>query len=372
MAMSSAFRAWLQERGALLVGEGPQERVVCVGEPAHEDQEGVDGVREQGLGWVAREPRETLVLGGEDAIPWLQGLVTSDLMHLAEEGRGQRTTWVNHTGRFVGEGRLLHFPEALIMDLEAGTLEGGLLGHLKRHIILEKVTLEDRSAQTTVLGLYGRGASMVLEQAGSWAHRLSPGSRPMFAGTWGQVAGQGVVVQRVPWCVDEAYELRIDREQVLAVIAAIEDAVGRPLPLCGEAGFERMRLEAGVPRFGVELHAKVIPLEAGFEDAIAYDKGCYLGQEIIARLDTRGTPAKMLRRVRLRGSEAPAVGALVEARLDGAWTKKGEVVSVARAIRGPGYRALVSMKRGAYDVGQEVRLGDESAELEALSSLPGA
>ncbi|WP_230467759.1 CAF17-like 4Fe-4S cluster assembly/insertion protein YgfZ [Lujinxingia vulgaris] len=369
MAISQQIRANFEARGAVFGDEG---RVRYVGQEGDEDQAGVDAVLEEGLGWVARSPRETLTIAGDDAIPWLQGLVTSDLMGLAEEGRGQRTAWVSHTGRFVGEARLLHFPEMLLVDMEPGTLAGGLMSHLRRHIILEKVTLNDRSAETFVLGLYGRGAARVLAQCGSWAHRMAPGSLNMFSGTWGQLAGRGVVVQRVPWSPEEAFELRLDAGDVLEVMKAVEEAVGRPLSMCGEAGFERLRLAAGVPRFGVELHEKVIPLEAGFEDAIAYDKGCYLGQEIIARLDTRGTPAKMLRRVSLEAGEAPEVGADVEALIDGEWVKKGELVSVARDVGGALYRGLVFMKRGAYEVGQTIRVGEVSGELEALQSLPGA
>lgn len=369
MAISQDIQANFEARGAVYDEEG---RVRVVGEEGAEDQAGVDAVLEEGLGWVARSPRETLTIAGDDAIPWLQGLVTSDLMGLAEEGKGQRTAWVSHTGRFVGEARLMHFPEMLLVDMEPGTLAGGLMSHLRRHIILEKVTLKDRSAETFVLGLYGRGAAQVLAQCGSWAHRMAPGSVAMFGGTWGEVAGCGVVVQRVPWSPEEAYELRLDPADVLGVMAAVEEAVGRPLAMCGEAGFERLRLAAGVPRFGVELHEKVIPLEAGFEDAIAYDKGCYLGQEIIARLDTRGTPAKMLRRVTLKAEEAPEVGAKVEALMDGEWSTKGELVSVARDGGGALYRGLVFMKRGAYEVGQTIRVGELEGELEPLLTLPGA
>ncbi|RVU45884.1 hypothetical protein EA187_09000 [Lujinxingia sediminis] len=369
MAISQQIQANFEARGAVV---GEAGRVRFVGQEGADDQVGVEAVLEEGLGWVARSPRETLTIAGDDAIPWLQGLVTSDLMGLVEEGRGQRTTWVSHTGRFVGEARLMHFPEMLLVDLEPGTLAGGLMSHLRRHIILEKVTLNDRSAETFVLGLYGRGAAQVLGQSGTWAHRMAPGSLTMFGGTWGQIAGCGVVVQRVPWSPEEAYELRLDPAEVLKVMAAVEEVVGRRLSMCGEAGFERLRLTAGVPRFGVELHEKVIPLEAGFEDAIAYDKGCYLGQEIIARLDTRGTPAKMLRGVRLKASRAPEVGAKVEALIDGTWSQKGELVSVARDGGGALYRGLVFMKRGAYEVGQTIRIGELEGELEALLSLPGA
>ena len=368
--VSEELNEWMRARGATFDEQG--KRVRFVGEEAEDDQKGIEAVLEEGLGWVARAPRETLTIAGDDAIPWLQGLVTSDLMKLAEEGSGQRTAWVNHTGRFVGEARLLHFPEMLLVDLEEGTLAGGLMGHLRRHIILEKVKLEDRSARTFVVGLYGRGAALVLDQAGSWAHRMAPHSRPMFSGTWGEVAGCGVVVQRVPWCVDEAYELRVDVGDALQVMAAVEEAVGRPLALCGERGFERLRLSAGVPRFGVELHEKVIPLEAGFEDAIAYAKGCYLGQEIIARLDSRGQAAKMLRALTLGGSEAPEVGQAAEVEIDGKWTKKGDVISVAKSPDGASYRALVFMKRGAYEMGETIRVGEAISQLEPLLTLPGA
>lgn len=261
-----------------------------------------DAMREAGLGLIRRE-RDALVIYGDDAVPWMQGLVTNDLRELAEPGSGQRSAFVNTTGRFISDARILHIQDVLLLDLEPGILKETLLTHLRRHIIMEEVRLDDRTQATAHLGVWGPAAAERLAALGTFD--APPASLKSFHGTTGALYGHGAILWRLPWTKAPYFELTCDT----SVAQDLMDSLSQEMPIFGDETFEILRVEAGVPAMGRELHEKAIPLEARFDDAISYEKGCYLGQEIIARLDTLGTPAKLLRQLRIPGDEVPPVGA---------------------------------------------------------------
>ena len=363
MGRITAIEKALQERGARWSTVDEDRVVSDYGDPAEE----YAAVMETGLAAIERGERETLVFHGEDAIPWLQGLVTSDLHALVDEGNGQRSAVVNTTGRFIGEARLMHLPQLLVADLEPGTLAGGLLSHLRGQIIREKVVVDDRSDATWRLGIYGERAGQMLAEFADWTHNLS--TRAPFFGSWARWNGIDLFVQRTIWSDVLGFELSCAVEDGLAVLEGLENSVDA-LPLVGHQAFETLRIEAGVPRFGVELHDKAIPLEAGFEDAISFTKGCYLGQEIIARLDTLGTPAKMLRRLVIDGEEVPERGTKIYP-ADGGKRAIGSVESAADSPRFGSPVALAYIKRGHNEIGEPVRVGDDEtmARLEDILDI---
>lgn len=362
MARTKEMTSLLNELGAHWMTLADHEVVAHFGDPEAE----YTSIVERGLGLIERGERETLVLSGEDTIPWLQGMITSDLHRLIDEGSGQRTSFVNTTGRFISEARVLHLPQMLLLDLEPNSLEaGGLLSHLRRHIIMEKVTIADRSQQTAKLGLIGTDAAKFLEELTTWS--TPPSQLKPFYGAWAEFEGQDLIVQRTLWSELPFFDLICDAQAAPMLITSLQ-SLAPELPLFGFETFETFRIEAGIPRHGAELHDRVIPLEAAFDDAIAYDKGCYLGQEIIARLDTRGVPAKLLRRVIFTGKEIPEKGAAVYGE-DGQGKKIGDVES---AIYSPHFKAPVALafvRRKFNDIGQIVTVDGQKGRLEPLLDL---
>lgn len=245
-----------------------------------------------GLGIADRSERDTLVITGSDSVTWLQGLVTNDVFALAEEGSGQRTHAVNHIGRTIADMRIVHLMDMLIVDLETGNLSDGFLKHLKQHVIMEDVKLADRSLYTNRIALFGQHAPSKLEALAEC--RDVPRTLRVYGGTVGTIAGHDVIIQRIPWTGEWGFEIFVDRDAAGEVWDALMSLDPTPV---GAQALEILRQEAGEVRFRVEYNEKTIPIEADLNDTIDYDKGCYLGQEIIHRLDTRGTPAKMLRLV---------------------------------------------------------------------------
>lgn len=354
------YTAHLDKLGANWTDWREAQVVADFGDPDTE----YNGVVEDGAGLIDFAARDTAVITGPDTVPWLQGLVTNDLMDLQEEGSGQQTTAVNSKGRLVAEMRLLHMPEMFVADLEHGNLHGGFLSHLRQHIITEDVQVHDRSESTAKVGLFGTEAADILDNMGEFDR--SADVLEVHEGTWGLLGNREVVIQRVDWLAEPGFVVSGDRSQQLNIWMTLSEAA-EPI---GHDTFETLRIEAGVPRFGVELTEKIIPLEAELDHTIAYDKGCYLGQEIIARLDTLGTPAKRLRTLVFEGGAAPAEGADVECEGRNA----GFVASSAWSPRLGAPIALAYVKRKFNDIGNTVEVEGRETTIRplgfAISSAP--
>lgn len=361
MARTEAVRQFLEERGAEFDDSG---RVAHFGDPDDEYQRIADG----GLGLVDRGQRDTLVVHGPDAVPWLQGLVTNDLHELVEEGSGQRNAVINKTGRFVSDMRVLHIPELLVIDLEPGVLSGGLYSHLRGQIIREEVELTDRSEHAARIGVYGTAAATTLDSFADWSHPIA--ELGPFDGTWARRGGVDLIVQRMIWNELPGFELLFGADAAVDVHQQLEEHAGE-VTWFGSNLFETLRIEAGVPRFGVELDDKVIPLEAGFDDAISFEKGCYLGQEIIARLDTRGTPAKLLRRIVLESDEPPQPTASIYAPGKEDGRSIGTLKSVVFSPKLGAAVGLGFVKRNHNDVGETVIVDGIEGTLKPLVDMTG-
>jgi len=317
-------------------------------------------IRRDGAGWVDRMERETLVIRGEEAVPWLQGLVTSDLLELREEGAGQLGCATDVNGKTVSDLRVLHLPGMLYVDLEPGVLEGGFMMHLNQQIIMEDVELDDRTDTTGRIGVYGPDAGAIVEELGAWEHAIE--ELGAFDGTWGSVEGRDVIVQRRRWTGGPGFDLSFDRGEALEVWRAlVEEAGDRGVP-AGHRALETARIEAGVPRYGAELDDEIIPLEAGLREQVDFEKGCYTGQEVIARLDTLGTPAKKLRTLVFAGGAAPQLGATVE-------DEGREVGEVVNAVWSPLVEAPIALAyvaRGSNEIGETVEVEGREAAVEEL------
>lgn len=323
-------------------------------------------VRDGGLGLADRSERDTLVLTGGDTIPWLQGLVTSDLMALEPEGSGQRSCAVNHVGRAITDMALMHAPEMLLVDLEPGVTHEGLVAHLRQHIIMEKVALSDRTETTARLSLFGRLAPEVLADLARLECSAAEITQPYW-GSWGDLAGCDVIVQRTPWVGEPGFDIYCDRAEAHRVWDALMGASQMLRPV-GEAALEIMRKEAGHVRFGVEFTTKNIPVEADLNDLVAYNKGCFLGQEIIHRLDTQGTPSKMLR---VLVPQDPQAAIAPDQRIELPEGKKvGTMHDVFASPQLEDRRfGLAYLKRGAYEVGQEVLIGEDEQVRATVAAL---
>lgn len=241
-------------------------------------------VREE-CGLLEHPDREWLSVSGADAAEFLHGQVTNEIEAL-EPGSGCYAALLSRKGRIQTDMRVLRSgPDELLIETGAAT-RPMLLKQLKMHKIGRKVEVAE--SDRIVLSLVGPGATEV--------SGLAPGEENDF--TEARVAGADCLVVTTALGLD--YICRADDADAVREQLQADGGV----PVSVEA-VEILRVEAGRPRFGAEFSDASMPAEAGIVDrAVSFTKGCYIGQEPVARLHYRGRPNRHLRGLRFTGPAA--------------------------------------------------------------------
>lgn len=307
-----------------------------------------DDALRTGAGLLDRSGRGRLALSGAQAAAFLNGQVTCDVEAL-QAGEGAYGAFLTHKGKMLGDLRVLATSDELLLDCERCALQP-LFDLLRRTTIGWDAELHKRTLQTAQFSLIGPRARAV-----AGAEAVPGAEHGHRAGTVG-----GAPVRLV------ATDLGID------VLAAAEDAavVSGALTAAGavpveEPAAEILRVESGRPRFGADLPSgEVIPEEAGLnERAVSFTKGCYVGQETVARLHWRGHPNRHLRGVLL---PAPVP--------EGTALHAGDrgVGAVTSVVTSPRFGAIgLALIRREITPGDTVMVGDGPAEATVVA-LPFA
>jgi folate-binding protein YgfZ len=242
----------------------------------------------QAVGLVDRSERGKLALTGAQAKEFLTGQVTNDVIGL-EPGSGCYAAFLTPKGKMQGDLRILDLGDELWLDTERATLQA-LFDMIRHFKIGYDVELHKRTVQQGLLSLIGPHAR---EIAGA---ELLPSAE--HTSMRARRGGADVVLVATADGIDAI----MAAEDVDAVRAAFVEAGAVEV---GEAAAELVRVESGRPRYGLELDESTIPQEAGLNDrAVSFTKGCYVGQETVARLFYRGKPNRHLRGLRLDGAAA--------------------------------------------------------------------
>lgn len=239
-------------------------------------------------GLVDRSERGKLALTGAEAAGLLSGQVTNEVEGL-EPGHGAYAALLTNKGKMLGDLRVLRTEHELHLDCERPALQA-LFDQLRRAAIGWQAELHKRTLQEALFSLVGPTARSV-----AGVPDLPFEEHAHVAATLG-----GAPVRVVS--TDLGADVLVAAEDADAVRAALLDAGAQEVPL--EAA-EIERVATGRPRYAVDLDDTVIPQEAGLnERAVSFTKGCYVGQETVARLHWRGKPNRHLRGVRLAGPAA--------------------------------------------------------------------
>lgn len=261
----------------------------------------VQAVRRR-AGFFALRDRGVLEISGSDARRWLNGMVSNDvaLLQPGAERSGCAALLLSNKGRVLAALHVLLVDEAFWLELPAVSA-AAVAERLGRFIIADDVRVADRGGAFARFGLEGPGAAAALAEAlGGEAPRLAPGACQRRS-----VGGAEGLVARFGWSGEDAY-------QIFAAPERAEEIAGRLARVaepCSPEALEVLRVEAGAPRWGAELSEDVLPPEARLEGAISYTKGCYTGQEIVARLRSRGHVNHLLVGLRFEGAALPPPGA---------------------------------------------------------------
>src|SRR4051794_27973491 len=234
-----------------------------------------------------RSDRGKLALTGGEAKTFLAGQITNDVEGLTP-GHGVYAALLTHKGKMRGDLRVLDLGDELWLDTERVALQA-LFDTIRRSKIGYDVELHKRTLQQALFSLLGPAAR---EIAGADAAGLGTEEHDNARGDLGVLVTTDLGVDVI--CAAEDAE-PVRAKLVEAGAVAID-----------EAGAEVVRVERGRPRYGLDLDETVIPQEAGLnERAVSFTKGCYVGQETVARLYYRGKPNRRLRGIRL-SAPAPA------------------------------------------------------------------
>lgn len=279
---------------------------------------------------------------GPDAAGYLQGQVTNDVEALGV-GEGQYAALLDRKGHMQTDLRLLRVGDgAILLDMEPAAKDQALR-HLTMYSVGRDVQVADATAERGLVSLIGPRAAEIAATA----------PLPEFANEPTTVAGVDVVAVGTRDGIDLLGPLA-ERERIMA--ALVEAGAVEVTPEAAEI----VRVEAGIPRFGAEMDTGTMPAEASIvEEAVSFTKGCYIGQETVARLHYKGKPNKHLRGLKLSAAAAP--GAPLRLGEKEVGTLGGAVVSPAL---GPIGLAIV---RREAEPGAELTVGEDGVTAEVVA-----
>jgi tRNA-modifying protein YgfZ len=289
-----------------------------------------------------RRARAALIVRGQDAVEYLQGQLTNDIESIERE-RGCYAALLDRKGHLQSDMRVLRLEnDDLWLDLEPDPAEA-VLKHLRTYSIGREVEIEDVTDRWAIASLIGLRAGEL-----SGFEGLGPEHAQRFR-TW-----DGTEVLAV--ATDVGLDLIAKSEHGAALEELLREAGAVEVSV--EAA-EIIRVESGRPRFGLDMGSEAMPAEAGIvERAVSFEKGCYIGQEPVARLHYRGKPNRTLRGLRL--SAPAALG-------DPLFLGEREVGSVGTSCISPalGPIALAIVRKEAAD-GEQVAVGGDGITAEVV------
>ncbi len=317
-------------------------------------------VREGGAGLIDISSRGRIRVSGAEAVQFLNGLVTNDVKALGV-GEWMTAAFPNAQGRLLAFARVIHQPEGFLFDTEAATRER-VFKTLERFTLAGDFRVADLTSELSALSLQGaRAAEIIVATLGEEAAKIERGR--VGAASW---QGQPVSVIRATHTGEDGFDVFAGAEHAPSLFEALVSAGARPV---GLEALETLRIEAGQPRHNVDMDESNVVLETGLDEAVSYTKGCYIGQEIIARIHWRGHVAKRLAGISFADDGEVSTGAKVRT-LDG--KEIGRVTSSALSPRLNKRVALAYVKYDYLAPGTEVRVSapDETERAAVVSALP--
>ncbi len=268
-----------------------------------------DHIRSGGVGFF-ETPRGLIAVWGKEAVQFLDGMITNDMKTL-EDGQQMLAAFPNAQGRLLAVVRILRQGDRFLIETEEATHEK-VFQNLFRFTFAGDFFIEDLSESHKYLEVFAPDGSAAYREAAIELHGRG--------GTLG---------------------LFVEKEKSEGLLAELDDAVRISPEL-----YETLRIEAGIPKYGVDMDENTIVPELGLDGMISYTKGCYIGQEIIARIHFRGHVAKQLTGL-VSEPGAVATGLLPDAELTTEEGKNaGRVTSVTYS---PKLGAAIALAFVRYD-----------------------
>jgi folate-binding protein YgfZ len=310
--------------------------------------------------------RSRLCVTGVDRVRFLHGQVTNDIKCL-QPGQGCYAALVNTKGRMESDLNVYGLGDELLLDFEPGLAES-VSQRLEKYIVADDVQVIDVGLLYGLLSVQGPQAEAVIANSG-----LFPGC-PKGKYNLKHLADPNLgelYLMNLPRLGTSGFDLFVPADGLAAVAEKLTAAVrvlgGRG---SGWAAFETARIEAGIPRFGMDMDSSNFPQECGIEaSAVSYNKGCYIGQEVLNRIHTLGHVNRGLRGLRLAKNLKKLPG-----RGEKLFHNGKEVGWITSALASPGLKeniALGLVRNEAGEVGTELNLRTQEGEREVwVEGLP--
>ena len=275
----------------------------------------------QHAAWIDVSARARIRVAGEDRARLLHAMTTNQIQAL-KPGEGCYAFFLNAQGRILADVNVLCFEDHLLLDSEP-ELGAKIYEHLDRYIIADDAALENLAGQTAAIAVEGPEAELALRRLGAPA--------PEAAGS--HVAWNTRTVARLNTTGSGGYFLILASAEKAAVVDALAAA---GIVEASPADARQVRIENGHPRYGEEITERYLVQETAQLQAVNFAKGCYLGQEIVERVRSRGQVHRLLRRLEMETANVPAAGSKLA--VDGA-----TAAEVASAVFSPALNKTVAL-----------------------------
>jgi folate-binding protein YgfZ len=256
-------------------------------------------------------------------------MLSNDIKTLSA-GTGTYAAILNVQGKILADVRLFCVEEAFLIDLP-GRLKDTILDHLNRHLVADEVEIEDLTERFGMISIQGPMAGAPLRAV---LHRDLP-AQPLSHSPF-ELAGHKVRVARATHTGEDGYDLSAAVGELHDVVSLIEKAFDSPPVWVGAEAQEILRVEAGIPRYGIDMDEDNLLLETGLESHVSFHKGCYLGQEVVERIRSRGHVNKKLTGIVLEGSDPAERGGRI-------YSGEKEIGAVTSSVMSPHLNAPIAL-----------------------------
>ena len=312
------------------------------------------------VGVVDFSHRGRLRLSGSDRAAYLHRIISNDVEGLAV-GEGNYATILTNRGKIIADMKIYIFEDSIDIETNAETISI-LYQELDKYLIADDVTMEDFTERTGVLGIHGsKSAELLQEVCGFEVTNL-----PEYHSIITEIDGRRIDCVRANEAGEVGYNLCTESESIEwlwdTLLTKGREFSTEPV---GLTALNSLRIEAGIPRYGAELDDSIFPGEAELEQAISFEKGCYIGQEIVARMKYRGHPNRLLRGFELASDIPPQSGdRLFDGDKEIGWITSAVVSPTLGKTIGMGY-----VRTAFTDEGSEVKVEMADGQVNATVRL---
>jgi glycine cleavage system T protein len=318
------------------------------------------------VGFLDISNRAVLEFTGADRLSYLQGLISNDLRALSS-GEGMYAAFLTQQGKVLGDCRVLAKDDCFILDLWE-PLKPKILDHLNRYLVADEVEINDLTAHYAMFSIQGPSSEQLL---GRFVEKDKQPQQPIAHST-AEIYGVEVRICRYSHTGEDGFDLMIPVADIENVARRFtETGSAYSAQWVGTEAYEVVRIEAGIPRYGVDITEDNLILETGLNHAVSFNKGCYLGQEVVERIRSRGHVNKNLTGLVIEGEKSATFGSKVV-------IAEKEIGTITSSVYSPALSsaiALAYIHRDHRSPGTQLAIRDNyevlNARVAQLPFIPG-